>query len=183
MKYLIIHDSADRQGTDILEYLKSLCVGEDEYQFVDLSQAEMEPCTGCFNCWLKTPGICIYKDDAAEITEKEINSDRVLYLGPVTWGSYSPQLKILQDRSLGRVLPFFITRNGETHHPSRYENSPIPLLVGYGEDVSQEEEAVFRATGENLNDNIHKDEGMNTLVIRNPEDYVHFDQFFEGAAS
>lgn len=177
MKLTIIHDSPDPLGQEILSYLKVKCRGKEDVQFIDLDKSDMEACIGCFGCWLKTPGVCIFKDDAARIMKEEINSDRVLYLCPVTWGSYSPALKILQDRSLGRVLPFFITHNGETHHPPRYENSPTPFLAGYGKNIEADEEVLFRITGENLNDNIHKGD-MNTLIIRSEEDYSLLDNFF-----
>ncbi|MBF9016298.1 MULTISPECIES: flavodoxin family protein [unclassified Oceanispirochaeta] len=177
MKLTIIHDSPDKQGQHILSYLEEKSRGNEQVHFIDLQKADMEPCIGCFNCWLKTPGLCIFKDDAVDILKEEINSDRVMYLGPVTWGSYSPALKILQDRSLGRVLPFFVTHKGETHHPHRYEKSAIPYIAGYGESIDSDEEDIFRITGANLNDNIHKGD-MNTLIIRSEEDYSLFDNFF-----
>lgn len=180
MKLTIIHDSPDEPGLEILNYLREKSRGNKEVHFIDLQQADMEPCLGCFSCWLKTPGICIFKDDASGIMKAEINSDRVLYLCPVTWGSYSPSLKILLDRSLGRVLPFFVTYNGETHHPPRYETSTVPFLVGYGQDISSDEEELFRITGDNLNDNIYKGE-MSTILVRSEQDYSHLDAFFEGA--
>lgn len=179
MNLTIIHDCPDRQGQQILKYLKEKSPGNGLVRFIDLQEADMEPCTGCFNCWLKTPGICVFKDDAAEIMKAEINSDRVLYLCPVTWGSYSPSLKILQDRSLGRVLPFFVTHKGETHHPPRYEKSPVPFLAGYGGEIDPDEEELFRITGDNLNDNIHKGE-MSTVLIRSEDDFQSLDSFFAG---
>jgi multimeric flavodoxin WrbA len=141
----------------------------------------MEPCTGCFNCWIKTPGICIFKDDASILLGEDVNSDKVLYLCPVTWGSYSPAMKIYLDRSIGRVLPLFITYKGETHHPLRYEKHPVPYLAGYGEDITLDEEDLFRRTGENLNDNIHRG-NLNTEIIRSRGDFSRLDLFFEGVS-
>ncbi|MDA3955416.1 NAD(P)H-dependent oxidoreductase [Oceanispirochaeta sp.] len=183
MRYTIIHDTPDLQGREILEYLREktekAAHPTRDIRFFDLGQVNMEPCLGCFNCWLKTPGLCVFKDDASKLMKEEILSDRILYLCPVTWGSYSPAVKILQDRSLGRVLPFFVTHKGETHHPLRYGKGAEPFLAGYGDDLSGEEEEVFRRTGENLNDNIYRGK-MNTLILRSSEDYAGLDRFFEG---
>lgn len=179
MKNLIIHDTPDEQGRIILQYLMGKAESNDHYHFIDLEKSSMEPCMGCFGCWLKTPGLCVFGDDAREVLKQEINSDRVMYLCPVTWGSYSPSMKIYQDRSLSRVLPFFEKRNGETHHPPRYDKSPVPFLAGYGQVISSDEESLFRKTGDNLNDNIHKSE-MNTIIVRDQNDFSMLDKFFEG---
>ncbi|MDC7235734.1 MAG: NAD(P)H-dependent oxidoreductase [Spirochaetales bacterium] len=176
MKYTIIHDCPDPMGQDILRYMQDSFKGIEGLQFIDLQSHPMEPCTGCFNCWLKTPGLCIFHDAAADIVKEIVNSDRVLFLNPLTWGAYSPQLKILLDRSLCRVLPFFETHKGETHHPSRYEKSPIPFLAGYGADLDQDEMELFKSTGQNLNDNLHKT-GMETVIIRNRDDFHLLDSF------
>ena len=34
------------------------------------------------------------------------------------------------DRSIGMILPFFITIDGETHHPQRYDRAPRMLAIG-----------------------------------------------------
>jgi len=180
MKLTIIHDTGNKQGADILNYLKDKSRdSKDDILFFDLAEQTMEPCTGCFNCWVKTPGVCIFKDDTVKLLREEILSDRVLYLCPVTWGSYSPAMKIFQDRSLGRVLPFFKTVKGETHHPHRYAKSAKPYLAGYGNDLSVEETELFIKTGANLNDNIHGGE-MNTVIIRDEDGLSQFDGFFLG---
>ncbi len=180
MKHLIIHDTSDPQGLEILGYLKDKASESGrEVKFLDLGKVSRHPCRGCFNCWVKTPGKCIFNDDAQAVMKEEINSDRVMYICPVTWGGYSPALKILLDRSIGKVLPFFVRYKGETHHPGRYDSNPVPYLTGYGKGIDQEEEELFRRCGENLNDNIHRD-AMNTVVIREKSDFSALDRFLEG---
>ena len=177
MKTLIIHDTADMLGQEIIAYLKSN--SPDSFKFINLNEKSLKACMGCFNCWLKTPGLCPLKDEAQSILKAEINSDRVLYLCPVTWGGFSPSLKIYMDRSIGRALPFFRTFKRETHHPPRYEKNPVPFLVGYGKNLDEDEIEVFKRTGENLSDNLHKGK-MQTLIIRRSGDISEVNDFLKG---
>ena len=180
MKSVIIHDTSDDFGREILHYLKQKTdLSNRQFHFFDLAELSMQACYGCFGCWIKTPGKCVFRDDIENIMKEEINSSRVLYLCPVTWGSYSPLLKIFKDRSIGMALPFFEIYRGETHHPKRYKNYPEPLLAGYGTDLEDDECELFRKTGENLNDNIHKG-NLNTLIIKSKNDFSYLDCFFNG---
>ncbi len=179
MKSVIIHDTADEFGRKILGFLKKKAeTSEGSFKFFDLSQLSMEACCGCFGCWIRTPGICVFRDDLEKVMKEEVNSDKVLYLCPVTWGSYSPLLKIVQDRFLGRALPFFRIYKGETHHPKRYKNSPVPFMAGYGTNLDEDECEIFVKTGENLSDNIHKG-NINTMIIKSENDFSGFMSFFE----
>lgn len=177
MKTVIIHDTPDEFGREILAYLKK--TAPDHVCFIDLGEKSLQACNGCFGCWLKTPGLCQIKDDAMSVMREEVRSERVVYLCPVTWGGYSPAMKVYQDRALGRVLPFFKIHKGETHHPRRYKNNPQPLLAGYGKALDRDEIELFRRTGENLNDNIHRTAGQ-TLIIENNNDLALFDSMWKG---
>ena len=58
-----------------------------------LRDEEVAPCIGCFNCWLKTPGICIYKDDGKQISMDMARCRLIVLVTPVTFGGYSSELK------------------------------------------------------------------------------------------
>jgi len=51
-----------------------------------LSNRTLGSCTGCFQCWLKTPGLCVIDDDGRLLAGKFIQSDLVVLLTPVTFG-------------------------------------------------------------------------------------------------
>ena len=136
MTSLVFYDADEGRGEELLALIKKRSKGREGYRFLNLNAADMHPCTGCFNCWLKTPGECIFSDDASAFVRDIVNADRVMFLCPVTWGGYSPSLKILLDRSICRVLPFFETYKGETHHPMPDMSiSPETWLVGYGGEL------------------------------------------------
>ena len=74
------------------------------------------PCTGCFSCWIKSPGACIFQDDIASFTASMKQSDTLYILTENVYGSYSPFVKCAIDRSLSYVQPYFTIRNHEMHH-------------------------------------------------------------------
>ncbi len=102
-------------------------------------------CQGCFECWVKTPGLCKTKDAARDVTRALIQSDLLVLLSPVTFGGYSSELKKALDRSIGVVSPFFTRIQGEVHHVRRYARYPALLVVGVMAEPDAEEERLFTA--------------------------------------
>ena len=110
---------------------------------VQLRDVVIAYCKGCFDCWVKTPGICSTKDCALEVTRGLIRSDLVVLLSPVTFGGYSSEIKKALDRSIGMVSPFFVRIDGEVHHEARYEKYPALLGVGVTSDHDLDERRTF----------------------------------------
>jgi putative NADPH-quinone reductase len=79
----------------------------------------INPCRGCFTCWLKTPGRCVHRDDMDMILPKIEKADLVVYAFPLYYFSMPGIVKNLIDRQLPLVRPELIERNGRTGHPSR----------------------------------------------------------------
>ena len=59
---------------------------------------KVKPCTGCFNCWLKTPGVCSHKDDMQWLLPKMRDADVIVYATPVYSYGMTGQMKNLIDR-------------------------------------------------------------------------------------
>lgn len=107
-------------------------------------------CKGCFDCWVKTPGICPTQDGAGVVTRALVRSDLVVLLSPITFGGYSSEIKKAIDRSIGIVSPFFTRRDGEVHHKPRYTRHPALLGIGVSEDRDPDEAEIFaRLVGRN----------------------------------
>ena len=111
---------------------------------LQLRDIEMKPCTGCFGCWIKTPGICVIKDNAHDVTRKMIQADLMVILTPVTFGGFSSEFKNALDRSLGLMLPYFTKIDGHIHHKTRYKRYPSWLVMGSIPSSDPELEAIFR---------------------------------------
>lgn len=111
---------------------------------VTLRDLKITHCVGCFECWIKTPGICRFKDDGGEIAAKLIQSDLSVFLTPVTFGGYSAELKKALDRVICLILPFFMKINGEIHHKPRYKRYPRLMGVGVLPQADEESEQIFK---------------------------------------
>ena len=110
-----------------------------------LKEIKLAHCIGCFGCWIKTPGICVASDEGREIIQTIIRSDMTILFTPVTFGGYSSVLKIIVDRFVPLVLPFFGQYYGETHHAPRYSSYPRLLGIGVQPHFAKAEAELFKA--------------------------------------
>ena len=101
-------------------------------------------CTGCFGCWVQTPGECVIKDYEENVVKDMVHSDLIIYLTPIVFGGYSSILKKALDRQIGRVLPYFVKINGEVHHSKRYEKQQSLLSIGLLDKHDAEKEEIFK---------------------------------------
>ncbi len=96
-------------------------------------------CIGCFGCWVKTPGVCVLKDDYKNMGEWLASCDELLVISKCVYGSYSPFVRNVWDRSIPYLLPYFTTKNDETHHWVRYPKQLIYSVYFYGKDITENE--------------------------------------------
>jgi multimeric flavodoxin WrbA len=89
----------------------------------------INPCLGCFSCWLKTPGACIQKDDMRKIL-KALGKAHILVLAtPVYVDGMNSPLKTCLDRLIPLVEPFFEIRNNHCRHPPRENFIPKKVVL------------------------------------------------------
>ena len=105
----------------------------------------LRPCIGCFGCWIKTPGVCVLKDDFKDMGQWLSECDEVIIISRCAYGSYSPFVVNVINRSIPYLLPYFEERNGEIHHMSRYENHFKLSVCFYGEDTDESERITAKA--------------------------------------
>lgn len=97
---------------------------------VFLAQKKIKHCLGCFACWIKTPGKCIIRDDMAELLEKSMASDIVVYACPIYVGDVTGIMKDFVDRTIPLEKPNFSkNKNGIVNHVHRYEKYPRVVLI------------------------------------------------------
>jgi multimeric flavodoxin WrbA len=109
-----------------------------------LEDIELAYCTGCFGCWVQTPGECIIKDYQETIVREMVHSDLIIYITPITFGGYSSILKETLDRQISRVLPYFMKIDGEVHHDKRYEKQQSLIAIGILDKPDNEQEEIFK---------------------------------------
>ena len=100
-----------------------------EVETVYLSEKKINYCTGCINCWLKTPGQCIFKDDMPELLEKIKVSDVMVLGTPLYVDGMTAQAKTFIDRIIPLVEPEFELVDGHYRHARRMEKIPSLILL------------------------------------------------------
>ena len=155
MKVVLLYESSEAPAAALRDTLVRLCAScGDELRVVDASEAALKPCTGCFGCWIRTPGICIHTaDGGAAFLKKLVDADRFVIASRITWGGYSLRIKGYIDRIIPLSHPYFRKENGEMHHVRRYPSSATVFAAGYGAlDVL--EESTFRDCVSSNRDNV-----------------------------
>jgi len=93
-------------------------------------------CIGCWGCWTKTPGECVFSDDTAKIARSAVDSDLFLFASPLVLGFTTSLLKKTIDKMLPLVHPYLAVRAGEIHHRKRYRKYPLlGLLIARESDT------------------------------------------------
>ena len=116
-----------------------------------LRDMNVHGCTGCFGCWVKTPGECAQHDDGELLCRAVINSDFVVYAAPIVMGYPSALLKRAVERQIPLLSPYIEMEGGEMHHRKRYAHYPeVGLLVSAGADTDAEDIELTRHLWERL---------------------------------
>jgi len=144
MRILILDGNPDDQNRAFEGYVQEVGAGLEssghEVKRLALRGMDVRSCTGCFSCWLKTPGECVISDDAVAICREYVNADFVLLASPMIMGFVSAVLKRAMDRVVPLVLPYFEFVNGEMHHAGRYEEYPrLGLLIEKSAETDDED--------------------------------------------
>lgn len=134
---IIIHDLSQQEFAEIYPNSDKTVVISDN--------GKIHNCIGCYGCWIKTPGICVLKDGYCNMGEMLSKCSELVIISKCVYGSYSPFVRNILDRSIPYLLPYFVSRNGETHHKNRYENAFSFLTHFYGDDITQREKETARA--------------------------------------
>jgi multimeric flavodoxin WrbA len=104
----------------------------------DLNSMKISNCIGCFSCWVKTPGKCVF-NDLSEFYHHYITADKVIFIAKVSKGFVTGNMKTLFDRMLPLFLPYIVYDTGESMHVPRYEKYP-DIEFYYKDSFANEEE-------------------------------------------
>jgi multimeric flavodoxin WrbA len=119
-----------------------------------LSHLDIHQCVGCFDCWIKTPGICRLQDDGSRLAAASAWCDLMVFASPMRMGFTNALLKRATDRLIPAMLPYIRVVGAECHHTLRYDRGfDLALLLERG-DASDEEirvtEGVYRRLAKNV---------------------------------
>ena len=129
---LLIDTTKHHNGKEILRELSG--TGHDEnYELIDATDKNISHCIGCNYCWLKTPGICMIKDDYEPILKRMIAADQIWLIADTKFGFVSYQAKNIIDRVMPMITMYLKFKDGQMRHVMRYRNSADFGIVYYGE--------------------------------------------------
>lgn len=112
-------------------------------KYIDLSSMKISNCIGCFGCWTKTPGKCVIRDDATKVYPYIAQSDSVIYISHIKYGSYDYSMKTMLERAIPIQQAFIRIHEGETHHLQRNVTPKDAIIIAYG-CTAKEEQEIFR---------------------------------------
>jgi multimeric flavodoxin WrbA len=144
MKVTIMNGNGNPQNREFDEYVARLAAkltGDGHtVTALTLRDLDIKFCTGCFGCWVKTPGQCVVKDASHDVCRAVINSDFLLWAAPLRMGFPDAVLKKMMDKSIPLIHPYFVVDHGEAHHRPRYDHYPrVGLLLEKEADTDAED--------------------------------------------
>ncbi|MDR1489438.1 MAG: NAD(P)H-dependent oxidoreductase [Desulfovibrio sp.] len=124
MNILVVNGSPRAENSNSMQLTRAFLDGADYgAEIITVTKLRIKPCLGCFACWQKTPGQCAIKDDMAEVLNKIIAADMIIWSFPLYYFSLPGALKNFIDRSLPLNLPFMSDDAANGGHPPRYDLS------------------------------------------------------------
>ena len=129
--------------------------GEGEYGAVVRPGSPIHPCTGCFGCWVRTPGQCVIWDAYGDMGACIAQCDELVLVSRCCYGGPSPFVKNVLDRSIGYIHPCFVIKGGEMHHRQRYPKTLILRSLFYGDGLTRGERQTAESWVRSLADNLY----------------------------
>ncbi|MCK5219217.1 NAD(P)H-dependent oxidoreductase [bacterium] len=150
MKITILNGNPNSSNRIFDNYLSTLAArlktSQHNTEILTCRDMFLKPCVGCWDCWVRTPGQCSHPDDTTRTRRAILHSDLTIWASPLIMGFTSALLKIVQDKMIPILSPFFRLSQGEIHHQPRYPHYPkFGLLLGPEADTDEEDIVIAQA--------------------------------------
>ncbi|MCD8020255.1 MAG: NAD(P)H-dependent oxidoreductase [Clostridiales bacterium] len=146
---MIISDIGERYESVLQAHCDVLICADGKYA----------PCQGCFGCWTRHPAECFMKDRLQQVCRTVGKADLLTIVTENFYGSYSPNVKTVLDRSIGLSTPLSTWRGKQMHHTLRYGKHRLLRVIVYGDITKQERETFALMAKRNaVNDGYEKSE-------------------------
>lgn len=120
---LLIINTASPDDSNVIQAINELTCNRDDFKVFHTYEKNIKPCAGCYQCILKTPGICVIKDDHEEILSAYVKYDNIVFISDTSFDFIDSKTKEVVDRILPLFTFFTCYRDGETRHIIRYEKT------------------------------------------------------------
>jgi hypothetical protein len=133
-KKIVLAISGSLRKPSFTEKMLDLCIegmGDNvEVKKFYPHKMKIGPCTGCWSCWTKTPGVCVQKDDFQQILDIYKQADYFLLAAPLYVFGFPATVKNVIDRFFIIVEPAQVrSPRGGTEHPKRFNCHPKSVLI------------------------------------------------------
>ena len=116
-------------GKAVLEQIQTLLPNSGgEMEIVDTTDMKIAHCAGCNQCWLKTPGICAFRDDYEVILKRLVWADNLWIVSDTHFGFLDYRGKRVMDRIVPMLNMNVCIRDGWLRHEMRYHALNVGLL-------------------------------------------------------
>ncbi len=111
MKILALNSSPrdnDTSKTELVlqKFLEGAKRAGAEAETLYLRNYKIKHCLGCYDCWVKTPGACVQKDDMSEVLfDRYRAADLVVLASPVYHATMNARMKLFVERTLPMMDP------------------------------------------------------------------------------
>jgi multimeric flavodoxin WrbA/putative sterol carrier protein len=118
-------------NTDVLvqAFLSGAREAGAETDTIYLHDKNINHCTGCFACWVKTPGECIHDDDMTDLLPRLREANVVVIASPLYGNMLSGLMKDFMDRTLPLSQPAIEKQEDQYLHPPRYEDGAFRMVL------------------------------------------------------
>jgi len=126
IRNIVVFDGGPRSAefSKTMFIVNHFCQGAEsegaDIEYIKLKDCKIKSCTGCYTCWSKTPGECIFKDDMADLRKKYRQADLVILASPLYIFNVTGLMKNFLDRLLPNMKPYMLINDGLTQHPNRF---------------------------------------------------------------
>jgi len=159
MKITVFNGSprAEEGNTDVMvqAFLEGARTAGAETEVIFLAHKKIHPCTGCYTCWLRTPGQCAIRDDMTELLPKVRDCDLVVFATSVYVDNVTGIMKNFMDRLIPDADPYFAKdANGECRHKINGKRPRMMVISNCGfpeQSHFQVLKLLFRRIARNMN--------------------------------
>ena len=162
MKIIVFNGSprAEKGNTHFMveAFLKGAQEAGAETENIFLVKQKIKPCTGCFCCWVKTPGECVIKDDMAELRSKYVTADIIVFATPLYVDNVTGIMKNFMDRLVPLADPYFEKdENGQYLHVKGFDKIQKIAVISNSGFPEQEHFQVLRLLFRRIARNFHSE--------------------------
>ena len=134
MKILVLNGSP-KQKSDTMRMTQAFLhglnkTGEHDVTVVNVIEKQIAPCRGCFGCWQRGDGHCLFDDDQNAILDLYRASDVIIWSFPLYCYAMPSHLKAVLDRTLPlTTMKMVEAADGTVRHVPLVDFSRVHTLI------------------------------------------------------